>query len=1532
MIGSVLSALFVYSVLSYLLITPRITIPVSIITSILVFGLTRYYDSFRTLTDSNERQNENSMIENSHDNDVHVRNSKNENWQLSSVLFVTFFAILILISSFTNGQKFHIFINWNEIGILGIIQLGAAIMLCFFIPGYALVLVLSKKYKINRILQVLLSYLLSMLVTGLTAYISSISFDGAISESKHLFIAVYLTIMVFFLIYFLRDRITLPIKLQIKYHFCYHFVSGTIIKYLKLRASELLVFGSLLMLIIVSTYVLYGGITIGDQWYHQGRSLLFMSGSVREAVLYYREAYYPPFQSALLAALTTLSGVPLVNSYASIAFLNAIPMFAFYYFFLKWVPISMRKAGPLACTLFTLSSGFGWIYLLSSREFQHIISQHSSLETLRTMGHLDIVSTSNFVIPTAPDFSTGLIYIALPAGFVLMGMLRTRFQSGFINIFLVVTISVLGIISHYEFHIFIIIASLLPLLFKMKSRSYVYVAFLTALSIVYLIDIFIPGNFYSSLEIFGYPLLLLTGVFVMITWALYLTREYLHKILESRLILLENFKKLPHRNMRFNSMTRIVIVFLVVYVYLLGFIVLSQLSLDTTRDQSSEGSVPWYLYPMRMGVVGLLGLAFILSYLFKRFERQIFVFGIIIVISLLAGPYYSEGRFSKYVMIGVIGFASLMIYKILNRRLSNNPVRNIVIIGVIIPTSGLSIFIFIGYSSLILETQDYIDTLPRRHFPSMSEMHLFEALNGMVNADSSIYNVISFPNQYDRWKDGFMAKIPSFVGLPYDKVRQSPLILNSSTIDALYRHLNYSDARFIVVPKDIIQFENSVTQPTRFAIDHFNIFYENNDYLIMTVPHLTPPTLSPRAKVALVYDQSNDLLSTKVSDIRVPQYDNKTFNLEGKNESIAIKKDNQTQGITLFDSNKGNGVALWSKAIDTDSRLNYIETKFRITAHEENESNDIRLKWREADKDYYTKLSKNGLELFQMSKDNQDVKILSQNSEIKKDDWIWYTLKVESFDDTINVYVNNVLKIQVAKDLIANATGISNVGIATFRNNVDYGPIIIANIPDRSQMYDKSMYYNYYYPLSALALSTSTYDVFSSNDLSVFSKDVVLVPDTLKLDDSMLSKYLEYVRSGGKLIIINSDGFFNGTFNRIVSISSNESNESNAEPFTNIAGNNNQNPSIEVPGLVKKLDMKSIPDTRAIAWYWNSNNQTVAPFAIEKTFSNNGRIVLINAAGYFNTISNSPREYFHSLSNVSKLIGLDSRKVTSSKNTSLPMKGFIGDMEIQGKVTLNSSSLTILPEDSHPYILNATRIKIYNKTNDPPITFDNMSIKSLKLVGDSEVIVNVTGKLELPGMISDHNYIMVSVPNDFNMTVRQHPEKHTYVEIIDGNRSFTNPIKVYNDSKVEIYNIRAGPPLKSVPMVLKSPEMTVNGSVNIKNANFDGYLNLRGALEKGPPLNFEGKLETKFDFVDHYNEPYYDGTKNQYITYLQSLALNGSTEQHEDSFKLPGDISSKAKEGIPLTNILSSSTNIITLIVLSTVTAVGVWIIRKFYK
>jgi hypothetical protein len=1530
--GSVICAFFVFSVLNYLFVDLRITIPISIIMAVLIFGLTNYYNYPYNVT--NKSVEKRPVLEQDYQYDSGTRARKREITNLSIITFVTIFIILILVCSFNYDQNFHIFTDWSDISIIGIIKLGAAIMLCFFIPGYALVLLITRKYNVNPILQILLSYLLSIFTTGLTAYIAALTFDSAISGSKNLFIAIYLSILISFLIYYPRYNITLPNNLRIKYYFCYHFIVGIITEFwnnLRSRISELLVLGSLFMLIIVSTYLLYGGTTIGDQWYHQGRALLFMSGSFREAAISGAEAFYPPFQSALLAALTTLSGAPLVNAYASIAFLNAIPMFAFYYFFSSWIPANSRKARLIACSLFTLSSGFGWIYVLNATTNHPIISSHSSLEILASIRNLDIVNTSNFVIPTAPDFSTGLIYIALPVGFVLLGMLRTSFRTRF-NIFIISAISMLGIVSHYEFYLFIIIVSILPLIFKMKEKNSFYFSFIIAISIVYLIDLTTPGNFYTSLHVIGYPLLLLVGVFVAIMWILYVSSYYLRKLFPARLVNIATPRKLLYNHTRIKFATVTVIIFLSAYLYLLSFIVLGQLSTNTVMEHTSQSTVPWYVYPIKLGVAGLLGFAFILSYLFKKFEKQVFVFGIIIVIALITSPYYSESRFSKYIMIGMIGFASVMIYKILNWGHANNPVRNVAIIGVIIATSGLSILIFIGYNSLILETQDFIDTLPRRHFPSVSEMHFFEELHGMVNVDSNKYNVIGFSNQYDRWKDGFMAKIPSFAGLPYEKVRQSPLTLNASTLDALYHHLDYSDARYIVIPKNSIRAASVVTEPTRFVLEYFKPIYEDDNYILLEIPPLVPPSSSSKANVGLIYNESEELMPQELSAIRLLQFDNKSFDLNAREKSATIQNDNLTQVLSLLGAKMDKGVTIWSKDISADKKVNYIEARFRIGSENENKSDDVRIEWQEADKQYYyAKLSNNGLELYQNSKDNQYKKILLKNAEVEKKNWTWYTLKVENREDSTNVYLNNVLKIQAPRVLDNRTETICKVGLTTNYNNVEFKPLKIRTVYDYPQkIHEGIKYYNYYYPLSLLALSKSSYNIFSDTDSSVFSKRVILVSDSLKYDNVTLKKYFDYVRQGGTLIVVNSQNNFSTVFNQLFSLKSNGSKE---ETFTNIAGDKNQKVLINVSGLVNGINMTLLPDTQILASYRNNKNETIAPFIIEKNFSGGGKIILLNARGYFNSISDSPTQYFFTLSNISKLLPVYLGKATTSQNTSIPSKGFIGKMQINGKVTLNASSLLLPSEDNNPYPINTTRIAIFKNGTNIPIVLQNVSIKDLKIMGDYVANIDMRGSLELPDIRTNRDYIGMEIPSGFNMTIRLSPKELGNMEIVTQNGSSIRSIKVSNDSTIELYSINSASPSKSVPVVLKRPEMKVDGHISIKRTYFDGFINARGGLSTGVPLDLQGHLETRFDLVDNFEQPYRNATRSTYVTYLQSLAMDGSFKEDKEQVKLPGDIYFKAKEtgqNIPLKKILNSPSNIITLIILISITVtVSTFIWRK---
>ena len=187
-------------------------------------------------------------------------------------------------------------------------------------------------------------------------------------------------------------------------------------------------------------------------------------------------------------------------------------------------------------------------------------------------------------------------------------------------------------------------------------------------------------------------------------------------------------------------------------------------------DVHTQGyNTPWYLYPMRLGLVGLIGIAYILSYLFKRFERETFVFGIIIIIALFAGPYYNEQRFNKYVMVGMIGFASLLIFQLLNFIANKKPVLNGVIIGSIVIIAGLSTLMYIGYNGLVIEGQDYTHALGRRNFPSLNELSVLDFMRSKIQDGSNHNNIATFPNEYNFREGGIISKTSCFFRSPIEE-------------------------------------------------------------------------------------------------------------------------------------------------------------------------------------------------------------------------------------------------------------------------------------------------------------------------------------------------------------------------------------------------------------------------------------------------------------------------------------------------------------------------------------------------------------------------------------------------------------------------------------------------------------------------------------------------------------------------------------------------------------------------------------------
>jgi hypothetical protein len=465
---------------------------------------------------------------------------------------------------------------------------------------------------------------------------------------------------------------------------------------------------------------------------------------------------------------------------------------------------------------------------------------------------------------------------------------------------------------------------------------------------------------------------------------------------------------------------------------------------------------------------------------------------------------------------------------------------------------------------------------------------------------------------------------------------------------------------------------------------------------------------------------------------------------QAEEQKVAEKIDNRTT-----DTNNNNST--------TASAINYIQAKFRVNDDNNNtkRNHDAGIKWTDERKnEYYAALRNNGLELelelvtkqgsdssareeennnknSNSSNSNNvngnyinDNRYYFQNREIKIEKGIWYTLEVVVAQNTINVYVDNILAIKAPKAFSdqfvlaesrrnndndnngsdksvtyhpsSSSNSISRIGIRSFHNTAEFQPVIVGHISFPEIISDSANYqqevYHHYYPVSLLALSNMKYEAFVYGDYSALSKKYVILPfDPLLFSSSLSSssssssssffppfysysyyskdqnytvnRYLEYVNSGGNLVIIHSDKNFHGIFSKLLSIkpSSIVKFDSIVEYPSNSDGNGNSSDSIIVSNRGKEEYVRDIEipntsgDNIAIKSVYankssNSGNSdlsssinksnkdnhssvaaaadavvdttpSAAPFVIEKQYGA-GKIIFVNAEGYFNALFN----------------------------------------------------------------------------------------------------------------------------------------------------------------------------------------------------------------------------------------------------------------------------------------------------------------------
>ena len=664
-------------------------------------------------------------------------------------------------------------------------------------------------------------------------------------------------------------------------------------------------------------------------------------------------------------------------------------------------------------------------------------------------------------------------------------------------------------------------------------------------------------------------------------------------------------------------------------------------------------------------------------------------------------------------------YASLLIYKIIASMRRSRPwfvVRGL-LIGLIVSSSSLSIVLYHGYSALGLENPSFSPfyrIMGTRFFPTEQDLslHRFVYNNLYLNPTKDYFAIPA--NEYGE-HSGLKAQLLGFSGIPNTKLWQSPLTLNASTLEVMYYLIDHSDVRYIILPKDSL-FNDDPTEmnlkgPVRFALENFQKVYESNGYIVLSVPPISPP--SPASNISIIYPK---YMLPALSYEDTLSFDNNTFKMLDTSENMKNNKDENTKNetIVLKDTSKKN--TLWSHTIP-NANVNYIEGRFQIIEDKDNNKrHNAGIVWNDTQKEYYLSANNNSFTLEEKSNINQtERRTISQSLEIKSDNE-WYSVKIAALRDTTNIYINELPLIQSPRKNAENVS-ISEVGIRSFRTEAEFEPITIGHISEPCKdCLKKQTYYQQYYPINMLALSQKEYETFTQGDFSALSKkNVMLTSDASGIKDGF-NIYMDYVESGGTIVVIDTDNNHRGMFEKLFSIGPGKTVnfESIIRPGLG---------SIQVSGTATDIQATDTKNVTVNAYY-SKNNKPVAPFVLEKAYNNGGRIIYVNAKGYFDAISRSPKMYFPTLSEMPKIIGIPIDNYSRQRIPDIQTTTrFTGDLKIVGDSSINGSSIIFPADTSQPYGFHADDAYIqnvgdYNKTREQngDSTYRDVIVKQIRII------------------------------------------------------------------------------------------------------------------------------------------------------------------------------------------------------------------------
>jgi len=776
----------------------------------------------------------------------------------------------------------------------GLIQLCLSLILTAFLCGYGFLNILGMHSHFSRLELFVLSYVASFLLSGFV-FLCFLPFSQMVRT--------ILLCSVFMLIGLLS--------------MAKHFTSnGETLRKSFSRSQDLLIISLAITFYLIIFFSMYPqtGLIMGND---------IVAHSVFSTILSRTPAFYVwsnyMLHNAFEASFLSLSGsfVDLLFFQSALASLMVMLPIAFYITAKEYLE-HIDKRLPSLATLFwcLFQAGYGWIYFTILKINSNSLSQFELL--LQTSGKTYFSTTyglfGNYFLPESVVFIMVL--------FLLFLLKRENMPSSkFIVLFsLIVAAMFLTHIAEATFFVmFIVFWGLIS-----KNKPTTIGRALKASLIGFLIVLITYIGVGQIIIIFWVPELEIAIILpiLLIAASIILRRSF-------RWWNLTSFIKAKISGRHVKSS----IVLMIVFLYFLALLIIPYaLPSFATPLIMNIFSVPWFFYPLILGVTGslcLIGLIFII-----RYEKLYSALSVILAFALFtfvsaraisftnANLFYTsfyENRFIVYLLLASSLIAPIAILKFASRldcsfrKRTQKMIVSILLIGLLVVSGASTTFLNIEYCSVV----------DAQYKPSMAEIEALNYLHNVFNKDPAAFLVtITAESQVNT---RFASPIVTYASL-YTYAGYGPEI----TLPYLYVNPAFSHGYLYM---DLRDFEalNSGGYNNRFLAQHLipilPVIFENSEVTIYNISRIAPPV--PLSNQILLL-QSN--MSSSVNDETLFCYDMLSLGLY--NYTTAFDTDNDIMRasslLLSFDPKEGNiygpSIEDYTKFVDSGGNLIILNT------------------------------------------------------------------------------------------------------------------------------------------------------------------------------------------------------------------------------------------------------------------------------------------------------------------------------------------------------------------------------------------------------------------------------------------------------------------------------------------------------------------------------------------------------------------------------------------------------------------------------